>query len=65
MRMLFLGAGAIGGYFGGRIARSGEDVTFLVRENRALQLAEGLNIESPLSNAKVDAKSITAGEAAG
>jgi 2-dehydropantoate 2-reductase len=64
MRMLFLGAGAIGGYFGGRIAQSGGDVNFLVRENRALQLAEGLNIESPISNAKVIAKTITAGETA-
>jgi 2-dehydropantoate 2-reductase len=31
MRFLVLGAGAIGGYFGGRLAESGADVTFLVR----------------------------------
>ncbi len=34
MRILVLGAGAIGGYFGGRLAESGADVTFLVRGQR-------------------------------
>jgi 2-dehydropantoate 2-reductase len=48
MRILFLGAGAVGGYFGGRLAQSGADVTFLVRPARARQLArDGLRIESP------------------
>ena len=47
MRILFLGAGAIGGYFGGRLAASGADVTFLVRRGRAELLASGLKIESP------------------
>jgi 2-dehydropantoate 2-reductase len=54
MRILVLGAGGVGGYFGGRLAESGADVTFLVRERRAAQLAErGLVIESPLGNATV------------
>lgn len=48
MRILVLGAGATGGYFGGRLAAAGADVTFLVRPRRAAQLAEhGLVIRSP------------------
>jgi 2-dehydropantoate 2-reductase len=35
MRILSLGAGAIGGYFGGRLVEAGADATFLVRERRA------------------------------
>lgn len=47
MRILVIGAGATGGYFGGRLLESGQDVTFLVREKRAAQLAEhGLVIRS-------------------
>src|SRR5204863_186332 len=40
MRILVLGAGAVGGYFGGRLAEGGRDVTFLVRALRAAALAE-------------------------
>ena len=40
MRILVLGAGGIGGYFGGRLAEAGEDVTFLVRPERAKRLAD-------------------------
>jgi 2-dehydropantoate 2-reductase len=48
MRILVVGAGAIGGYFGGRLLDAGRDVTFLVREKRAQRLKEnGLNIRSP------------------
>src|SRR5689334_11550252 len=48
MRILMLGAGAIGGYFGGRLLQAGGDVTFLVRERRAAQLrARGLMVKSP------------------
>lgn len=51
MRFLVLGAGAIGGYFGARVAESGADVTFLVRPNRRAQLErDGLRIESALGN---------------
>ena len=47
MRILVVGAGAIGGYFGGRMLAAGSDVTFLVRPRRAAQLAEhGLAIRS-------------------
>ncbi len=48
MRILVVGAGAIGGYFGGRLLEAGRDVTFLVRPGRAAKLAEtGLVIRSP------------------
>jgi 2-dehydropantoate 2-reductase len=48
MRVLVVGAGAIGGYFGGRLAEAGRDVTFLVRPGRAAQLAKiGLVVRSP------------------
>jgi len=47
MRTLVLGAGGIGGYFGGRLLQAGRDVTFLVRPRRATQLASvGLVIKS-------------------
>jgi 2-dehydropantoate 2-reductase len=48
MRILVVGAGAIGGYFGGRMLEAGRDVTFLVRPRRATELAAaGLVIKSP------------------
>src|SRR5262249_49948285 len=48
MRILVVGAGAIGGYFGGQLLQSGQDITFLVRPKRAAELASaGLVIRSP------------------
>ena len=48
MRVLVVGAGAIGGYFGGRLLQAGCDVTFLVRPKRAAELADaGLVIKGP------------------
>ncbi|GIF52077.1 ketopantoate reductase [Asanoa ferruginea] len=48
MRILVVGAGATGGYFGARLAQAGRDVTFLVRPRRADQLAErGLRVRGP------------------
>jgi 2-dehydropantoate 2-reductase len=48
MRVLVVGAGATGGYFGGRLLQAGRDVTFLVRPRRAAELASaGLIIKSP------------------
>lgn len=48
MKILMVGAGATGGYFGGRLVESGQDVTFLVRKARAETLArDGLVIRSP------------------
>ncbi|WP_341201921.1 ketopantoate reductase family protein [Metaplanococcus flavidus] len=47
MKILIVGAGAIGGYFGGRLLEKGEDVTFLVRDRRKKELeSTGLKIES-------------------
>ena len=47
MRILVVGAGAVGGYFGGRLLQAGREVTFLVRPRRAAALAEhGLTIQS-------------------
>jgi 2-dehydropantoate 2-reductase len=54
MRILVVGAGAIGGYFGGRLLQAGRDVTFLVRARRAEQLKKtGLVIRSPKGDASL------------
>ena len=54
MRVLVVGAGAIGGYFGGRLLQAGRDVTFLVRPRRADELADtGLIIKSPRGNVSI------------
>jgi 2-dehydropantoate 2-reductase len=61
MKILVLGAGGTGGYFGGRLHEAGADVTFLVREKRALQLAHnGLQIESPKGNATLNVRTLLA-----
>jgi 2-dehydropantoate 2-reductase len=53
MKILVLGAGAVGGYFGGRLAEKGADVVFLVRPRRAAQLKEhGLVVRSPHGDIK-------------
>lgn len=66
MRILVLGAGGTGGYFGGRLVEAGADVTFLVRARRAGQLAEqGLRIESPCGDAEFQVKSLTADQIEG
>ncbi|MGZ3797951.1 MAG: ketopantoate reductase family protein [Pseudobdellovibrionaceae bacterium] len=66
MRILVVGAGAVGGYFGGRLLEKGVDVTFLVREGRKKQLDEkGLIIESVHGNVNLTPKTIIAGEEAG
>ena len=66
MRVLVLGAGAVGGYFGGRLAEAGRDVTFLVRGARAAALVEsGLAVESPLGDFRVPVKVTTADAIAG
>jgi len=61
MRILVLGAGATGGYFGGRLAEAGADVTFLVRPPRAEHLAKhGLVIQSAAGDAQVAVKTVLA-----
>jgi 2-dehydropantoate 2-reductase len=48
-----VGAGSVGGYLGGRLAAAGRDVTFLVRAQRATQLADGLAIVSKGKESRV------------
>src|SRR5437016_7349540 len=63
MRILIVGAGAVGGYFGGRLAQAGRDVTFLVRPSRAKQLRQdGLRIISPHGDAVLTPKLVSAAE---
>jgi 2-dehydropantoate 2-reductase len=57
MRILVVGAGAVGGYFGGRLVEAGRDVTFLVRPRRAQQLrSDGLVIKSPHGDVTLNPK---------
>jgi 2-dehydropantoate 2-reductase len=61
MRLLVVGAGSTGGYFGGRLVEAGRDVAFLVRPRRAAQLeAGGLTILSPHGDVTVRPKLVTA-----
>lgn len=63
MRILVLGAGGIGGYFGGRLAEAGADVTFLVRPERKADLdRHGLRIRSPRGDADLAIVAKTAEE---
>jgi 2-dehydropantoate 2-reductase len=63
MRILVVGAGATGGYFGGRMAQAGRDVTFLVRPGRAAQIAaDGLQIISPHGDVTLQPKLVTASD---
>ena len=56
MRVLVVGAGAIGGYFGGRLLEAGRDVTLLVRPRRAAELARtGLVIRSQFGDVDLPA----------
>lgn len=61
MKILFLGAGGVGGYFGGRLAEAGADVEFLVRPQRAGQLArDGLVVKSPFGEIRLPVKTVFA-----
>jgi 2-dehydropantoate 2-reductase len=49
MRIAFIGIGALGGYFGGRLAKAGNDVVFIARGATLEALRRnGLRVESPL-----------------
>jgi 2-dehydropantoate 2-reductase len=66
MRILVIGAGAVGGYFGGRLADAGRDVTFLVRGRQSEAIRQdGLRIVSPHGNATLHPKLISADEITG
>ena len=63
MRFLILGAGALGGYFGARLLKGGADVTFLVRPNRAAQLArDGLVVMAQDGKIRSGVKALLKGE---
>jgi 2-dehydropantoate 2-reductase len=65
MRLLVVGAGSTGGYFGARLAQAGRDVTFLVRRERAADLrTNGLQIVSPHGDLTISPKLVTAGDIA-
>ena len=51
MRIAIVGSGGVGGYFGGRLAATGVDVTFLARGAHLEALrTRGLRIDSPKGN---------------
>ncbi|TYL95876.1 2-dehydropantoate 2-reductase [Bradyrhizobium rifense] len=63
MRVLVIGAGALGGYYGACLVRAGADVTFLVRSARAEQLRrDGLRVTSPHGDFAVQPKIVLANE---
>ncbi|MEW1758369.1 ketopantoate reductase family protein [Streptomyces cyaneofuscatus] len=63
MRILVVGAGATGGYFGARLAEAGRDVTFLVRPERAARLrSTGLVVHSPHGDLRLGPALVTADE---
>ena len=62
MRVMVVGAGALGGYYGGRLVEAGRNVTFLVRSGRAEQIArQGLRIESPHGDAHLRPRTVLPG----
>jgi 2-dehydropantoate 2-reductase len=66
VKILILGAGAVGGYFGARLHQSGSDVTFLLREPRASKVKkEGLVVKSAKGDATLPVKVVTSGAAGG
>ncbi|HEX8703999.1 MAG TPA: 2-dehydropantoate 2-reductase [Myxococcaceae bacterium] len=57
MRFAIIGAGAVGGYFGARLIRAGQDVTFLARGRHLSAIRErGLKILSPSGDFTVQAR---------
>jgi 2-dehydropantoate 2-reductase len=66
MRILIVGAGAVGGYFGGRLTEAEKDVTFLVRSRQAeMMRKQSLRIVSPHGDATLQPKLILAEEIGG
>ncbi len=55
MRIAVIGTGGVGGYFGGRLAQAGEDVTFIARGEQLRALREhGLRVESVKGDFEVE-----------
>ncbi|SEO94498.1 2-dehydropantoate 2-reductase [Rhodospirillales bacterium URHD0017] len=66
MKILILGAGAVGGYWGARLTQAGIDTTFLLREKRAeLVRRSGLVVKSPKGDFTVPVKVVTSGAEGG
>jgi len=66
VKILILGAGAVGGYWGARLTQAGIDTTFLLREKRAEKVRkEGLVVKSPKGDAVVPVKVVTQGSEGG
>ncbi|MSQ28494.1 MAG: 2-dehydropantoate 2-reductase [Dehalococcoidia bacterium] len=60
MRIAVIGAGAVGGHFGARLARAGNDVSFIARGRTLVALRDaGIRVESPLGDFAVDPVSAT------
>ncbi|WP_108509061.1 2-dehydropantoate 2-reductase [Polynucleobacter acidiphobus] len=63
MKILIVGAGGIGGFFGAKLINAGADITFLLRDKRhQLIQAHGLTIETPKGSFTVHPKAVTAGQ---
>jgi 2-dehydropantoate 2-reductase len=61
VKILIVGAGGIGGYFGARLIQTGADVTYLLREKRQKLIQEqGLCIETPTGNFVVHPQTVRA-----
>ena len=52
-KIAIVGAGAVGCYYGGRLAQSGQDVHFLMRSDYETVMRDGLHITSPLGDANL------------
>jgi len=65
VRLLVVGAGSVGGYFGARLAAAGRDVTFLVRPRRAAQIADGITIRLGDEDTVTPVKTLLVGEKSG
>lgn len=65
MRVIVVGAGGVGGYFGGRLAATGTDVTFVARgPHLDAMRRKGLRITSPLGDVTVPVRAVeTVGDA--
>lgn len=60
MKILILGAGGVGGYFGARLIQAGADVTYLLRDKRHQKIqSEGLVVETPQETFTLHPKSVT------
>ena len=60
MKLLMLGAGGVGGYFGARLHEVGGDITFLVRPKRAELLRhQGLIVETPYQTIRIEPQLVT------